>query len=505
MKGFIIIAVIFFGLSGSGVSQNYKNTFTSHSINNIHFNKDRQAFPFHPGLKELGYNQNTRFFPLHKTKINKTNSVKYLPVTVVSDDSSRVSFTYDSYGNFITVLIESKIAGQWVSSGKETYTYDNSGHILTHLSESLNSAFVGFGSLETYTLDNNGFIATDIFEKQLNGVWSYLYRNSYVNDNSGNHLFEIIELWTENAWVNSVRATSTFTKDGGILTQLAESWQNGAWVNSDRLTSTYDDAALCNTYIDETWSDNQWKIKSKSTYKHVIENSIWKETDIDQQWSDSGWINTDRYLVDYDSLFNMLSLNFSQWTDNNWLNISNEIYTYDNIGNPLSWTVETWSNNDWQKIGKDSLLYDCYGNCIHGESFKYINGDWVPYRDGFLAWYNNHRDCIGVSGSIVNIDYMTFTSVTNDKLNPVSFNLQQNYPNPFNPSTTINYSLPQAGNISLTVYNAIGSKVATLVNEYKPAGNYSIQFNGSNLASGIYLYTLESGTFSAVKKLILMK
>jgi hypothetical protein len=95
----------------------------------------------------------------------------------------------------------------------------------------------------------------------------------------------------------------------------------------------------------------------------------------------------------------------------------------------------------------------------------------------------------------------------NDKypVQPKEFVLFQNFPNPFNPSTTINYSLPKAGNVKLTIYNAIGSKVATIVNEYKPAGNYSVQFNGSNLASGIYLYRLESGNFSAVKKFILLK
>jgi hypothetical protein len=85
------------------------------------------------------------------------------------------------------------------------------------------------------------------------------------------------------------------------------------------------------------------------------------------------------------------------------------------------------------------------------------------------------------------------------------FLLNQNYPNPFNPSSTIKYSIANAGNVKLTVYNSIGSKVATIVNEYRPAGNYSVKFNGSNIASGIYLYRLESGNYSATKKFILMK
>lgn len=100
----------------------------------------------------------------------------------------------------------------------------------------------------------------------------------------------------------------------------------------------------------------------------------------------------------------------------------------------------------------------------------------------------------------------TVTGIT-DKANqlPREYQLCQNYPNPFNPNTKINYSIAKEGNVYLTVYNAIGSKVAILVNEFKPAGSYSFQFNGNNLASGIYLYRLESGNYSAAKKFILMK
>jgi polygalacturonase len=98
------------------------------------------------------------------------------------------------------------------------------------------------------------------------------------------------------------------------------------------------------------------------------------------------------------------------------------------------------------------------------------------------------------------------TAITdNHSASPVGYTLLQNYPNPFNPATTISYSVPKEGNVSLSVYNALGGKVAAIVNEYKPAGSYSVRFNGSNLASGIYLYRLESGDFSASKKFILLK
>jgi hypothetical protein len=88
---------------------------------------------------------------------------------------------------------------------------------------------------------------------------------------------------------------------------------------------------------------------------------------------------------------------------------------------------------------------------------------------------------------------------------PKGFLLAQNYPNPFNPTTTITYSLPHDGNVKLIVYNAIGSKVATIVDEFKTAGSYSIQFNGNKLASGIYLYRLEWDSFNNTRKFLLLK
>ena len=88
---------------------------------------------------------------------------------------------------------------------------------------------------------------------------------------------------------------------------------------------------------------------------------------------------------------------------------------------------------------------------------------------------------------------------------PTSFSLEQNFPNPFNPSTTIQYSLPQAGDVTLKIYNLLGEEVKTLVNEYKEIGNYSVQFNAKYLASGIYFYKLQTHGFVETKKMILLK
>ncbi len=86
-----------------------------------------------------------------------------------------------------------------------------------------------------------------------------------------------------------------------------------------------------------------------------------------------------------------------------------------------------------------------------------------------------------------------------------SYDLGQNYPNPFNPTTTISYSVAKTGNVELKVYDLTGKEVATLVNEVKPAGQYTVTFNGSDLTSGVYLYTLKSGDQTFTKKMSLVK
>ncbi len=88
---------------------------------------------------------------------------------------------------------------------------------------------------------------------------------------------------------------------------------------------------------------------------------------------------------------------------------------------------------------------------------------------------------------------------------PSTFALEQNYPNPFNPSTTIKYSVPVSGNVSIKVYNSIGVEVMTVVNKNHVAGNYVENVDLSGLSSGIYFYTLSSGDFKDTKKMMLVK
>jgi len=98
------------------------------------------------------------------------------------------------------------------------------------------------------------------------------------------------------------------------------------------------------------------------------------------------------------------------------------------------------------------------------------------------------------------------TGIVNElSLSPSSFVLHQNYPNPFNPSTIISFSIPSRSFVSLRIFDLIGRRVATLINEYQNAGTHFATFNATNLSSGIYFYRLQAGSFSETKKLVLQK
>jgi hypothetical protein len=114
-------------------------------------------------------------------------------------------------------------------------------------------------------------------------------------------------------------------------------------------------------------------------------------------------------------------------------------------------------------------------------------------------------DYIGLNPDLGASEYNPVLSVNNSPIISYNYSLSQNYPNPFNPSTVISFSLPSSSNVNLIVYNTLGQTIKTLESGYKPAGNYSVNFDASDLPSGIYFYKLEAGQYSQIKKMIFLK
>lgn len=126
---------------------------------------------------------------------------------------------------------------------------------------------------------------------------------------------------------------------------------------------------------------------------------------------------------------------------------------------------------------------------------------FVITAPGVHHYHCTPHQSLGMVGTIT----ATISDVEDENNPPDMFQLSQNYPNPFNPSTRIQYSVNSTKNVTLKVYNLLGIEIATLVNEEKSAGEYNVEFNGSNLPSGIYFYEMKAGSLTQTRKMILLR
>ncbi|MEP0861962.1 MAG: T9SS type A sorting domain-containing protein [Ignavibacterium sp.] len=147
-------------------------------------------------------------------------------------------------------------------------------------------------------------------------------------------------------------------------------------------------------------------------------------------------------------------------------------------------------NSEWTKIG----FVKGSGTSTETNAYSFV--DKNPFK-GINLYRLKQIDYDG--------SYKIFNSVAVNFSVPVKFALEQNYPNPFNPTTSIQYSIGSKQFVSIKVFNVLGNEVATLVNENKEAGSYGVEFNASDLPSGIYYYKLSAGNYSDVKKMMLIK
>ena len=201
----------------------------------------------------------------------------------------------------------------------------------------------------------------------------------------------------------------------------------------------------------------------------------------------------------------------SAWTSSNWTTCYSGTYTVAATG----WQYITLTTPFYWTSGQNLLMEICYNNnswtayspvnastatgLMIGYEMDLPSGDgcteptWtasaLAYRDNICMLMNPGPNAIGNSNMGI----------------PNTFKLSQNYPNPFNPTTKIEYALPKNGLVSLKIYDVLGREVRNLVNETKVAGYYSVDFNASDLSSGVYFYKLEANGFSDIKKMMLIK
>lgn len=250
-------------------------------------------------------------------------------------------------------------------------------------------------------------------------------------------------------------------------------------------------------------------------YATTVNGRILRESENDTLFSIKLQINTDTgidkmggatYVIKYDTS----QLSFPDFP------IAGRHYLFHNFtgGSYSSALVTKVVNNKlWLNIELDS---DNQGFIVSGNNawtdlvtLNFIKKVSSPLKsiswessDNFWTVFGDDNSTLWSAGNFNNI----VTNIEQNKISNENFELMQNYPNPFNPSTTISFNLKNSGNVNLTVYNILGEVVETLINSNMNSGNHKINFNASDLASGIYIYRLSvNNSYTAIKKMILLK
>ncbi len=218
---------------------------------------------------------------------------------------------------------------------------------------------------------------------------------------------------------------------------------------------------------------------------YVPDNSIDGDTD---PASDSRWAGVlpmpDSIVFDLDGVYTINETHFSfyRWDQGRIYNFSVQV-SVDGV--------------NWTEVLTDMVSSSAQWSI---NQFDSVEARYVK----LISLSNNESQWAGLWEAEIWGPDQTTENVVVNKI-PADFNLEQNYPNPFNPTTTIKFNVPSDQHVRINVYNIIGEMVTELANNNYSAGNYAVEFNAANLPSGIYIYRLESQSFTSVRKMILMK
>ena len=279
------------------------------------------------------------------------------------------------------------------------------------------------------------------------------------------------------------KVSKIYDENGYLLEELAQRWRSGDWLNKRKNLYTYDEFGYEKELLRQKWDGQIWYDDEKRTYSNDDYHNLIEEERY--EWNGYEWIPTEKRTNIFEEGYRTIKL-FQIWDGAKWENDTRRHHIYDNNDNCIRELWEEWDGLYWVNVEKDTFMFDDNSNC-----YQELCHEW----DGEY-WQNSSK---------LTHTWRLVTNITERIIRLERYQLFQNYPNPFNPSTIISWQLAVGSMVELSVYNVLGEKVAILVSERMNPGDHIYQFDGKNLASGVYYYQLVAGEYREVKKMILLR
>ena len=375
-------------------------------------------------------------------------------------------------------------------------------------------------SLYEHSYNDKNLVDTIISSKWEDGYhWTYKLRSAYIYNPNDKIILKQFAEWFGSYWYEHAKYQYTYTGSNQNLSRIdiysfsgsmwyllsyyVYSWNTNNYVTEINFYSIdltfpnyyvlrWKDMNYYNAYdllIRKTRLDYGWRNKINDLF--FYDNARNKTENIRQDWNDTDsiWINDNRYLYEYDLNNFLLSIVHQDWQSDSlgWKNVWRETYTYTPQNKIATMFKETWTpETGWNNYVIRTYSYDTNYNWTEKLTLLWGGTIFKNYYRHLATWIEP-------------------VSVWETPTYLEEYYLSNNYPNPFNPTTQIKFQLPVSGFVTLKVYDVLGTEVATLLNEEKPAGEYEIEFDGTGLASGMYIYILTTSGYSETKKMILLK
>jgi hypothetical protein len=381
-------------------------------------------------------------------------------------------------------------------------------------------------SLENNSLDSIS-LCMKITDYQLsNDQWvDTEHRTFSYNESNILTEYSVTQL-DQNRILNAIKIFNTYNRRGRLIGQTGQRWVDGVWIDMNSgCHMEYDKRGNRVRGVDYVVEDSKEKIilNRESVYDKKgneiliktkkLNDSTFVPTDqlmyrfddrkqlaekVRAIWNDDHWVQDSRFVYLYDDKGRIAEESGYKFVNLIWVNRNRKIYHYDENTKTSDEILESFTNEVWIKEIKVTTHLDVDGNIQKIESAGFSSAS---------GWRTDHR--VIFKYTKVPIIKPQFGNPTvADIIQPTpkpEFRLDHNYPNPFNATAQIHFFVPFKTNVSLKVYDILGREIATLVDEEREQGEYSVMWDGSNVASGVYFYRMEAGEFSQVQKMNLIK